>query len=84
MPQCREYILELQIPVHYVIFNNFHDAHYDGDCTACHTAVSWKDIHFDHEGRQATDCFSCHEIKYLPTIFPANVQPAMTPKPGIM
>ena len=35
--------------------------HYGGDCSLCHSAISWEDIHFDHDGRGAADCRSCHE-----------------------
>ena len=34
--------------------------HFVGDCAACHTAVSWQDIHFNHQVAGATDCVSCH------------------------
>jgi predicted CXXCH cytochrome family protein len=41
--------------------------HYTGECALCHTAVTWTDIHFDHEAAKAVDCSSCHE-----SIKPAN------------
>ena len=34
--------------------------HFVGDCAACHTAVSWQDIHFNHQVAGATDCVACH------------------------
>ena len=34
--------------------------HYDGSCAACHTAITWKNVHFDHELARASDCLSCH------------------------
>ncbi len=37
--------------------------HYAADCSACHTAVSWQDVHFDHGTGKATDCISCHADK---------------------
>jgi hypothetical protein len=37
--------------------------HFDADCTSCHTAISWENLHIDHEGDGATDCQSCHEDK---------------------
>ncbi len=36
-------------------------SHYNGDCAACHTALSWEDAIFNHEGTRATDCVSCHK-----------------------
>ncbi len=41
------------------------DSHYAGDCTACHTALAWDDIHVDHAAFDSTDCLSCHQ-KDLP------------------
>jgi hypothetical protein len=37
--------------------------HYEGECASCHTAISWKDIRFDHELVGDSDCASCHEDK---------------------
>jgi hypothetical protein len=30
--------------------------HYDGDCSTCHAAVAWNDIHLDHQGSGAVAC----------------------------
>ena len=34
--------------------------HYQGDCAACHTPVSWHSVNFDHALVGATDCQACH------------------------
>ena len=35
-------------------------AHFEGECAACHSALSWEDVHFDHALAQARDCLGCH------------------------
>lgn len=34
--------------------------HFVGDCAACHSSLSWTDIHFDHGSAGNNDCISCH------------------------
>ena len=34
--------------------------HYQGDCAACHTPISWHSVSFDHVLVGATDCQACH------------------------
>jgi hypothetical protein len=34
--------------------------HYFADCALCHSAISWTDIHFDHESVAPESCQTCH------------------------
>ncbi|MFN2235224.1 MAG: hypothetical protein ACK2U1_13440, partial [Anaerolineales bacterium] len=36
--------------------------HYVGDCAACHSAFSWRDVNFDHSLVNGSDCTSCHAV----------------------
>ena len=35
--------------------------HFSGDCAACHTSVSWADMHFNHTFAGSSDCQACHK-----------------------
>ena len=34
--------------------------HFVGNCSACHSPVSWMDVQFDHRLAGSNDCISCH------------------------
>jgi hypothetical protein len=36
-------------------------AHFAGTCSACHSPVTWNEVHFDHAISASTDCQSCHD-----------------------
>ena len=37
------------------------DPHYTGDCAACHSPFSWRDITFDHTLVATSECVNCHQ-----------------------
>lgn len=36
------------------------DPHFNGECSICHSPVSWQQIDFDHGLNDVADCESCH------------------------
>jgi hypothetical protein len=38
-----------------------HQGEFGTDCTICHSATTWTEIHFDHAGPYSSNCSYCHQ-----------------------